>query len=68
LQIRSDETFDRFFDRCLLFFEKLFIAVTTEIGRLPETTEALPRQWYGHLQKGNRERLNANVVTTTEVS
>ena len=68
-QIRANETFDLFYDRCLLFFEKLFGAVTVEIQQLPNTNETLPRQWHDHLLKnGNRERFYASVVTTTEVS
>ena len=67
-QIRTNETFEIFFDRCLLFFEKLFVAVTAEVQHLPTTNETLPRQWHGHLKNGNRERLYTKVVTTTEVS
>jgi hypothetical protein len=68
-QIRANETFDLFFDRCLLFFEQLFTAVAAEIQQLPDANETLPRQWHEHLLKnGNRERLYASVVTITEVS
>ena len=46
----------------------LFVAVTAEVQHLPTANETLPCQWHGHLKNGNRERLYAKVVTTTEVS
>ena len=67
--ITAEETFDDFFDRCLLFFEKLFLAVTDEIGKLPNAEGTLPQQWRNYLLKdGNRERIYGEVVDTTNVS
>jgi hypothetical protein len=68
-QICAYETFELYFDRCLLFFKKLFVAVTAEIEQLPNTNETLPCQWHGHLLNNrNREWLYASVVTAVEVS
>ncbi|KIM71731.1 hypothetical protein PILCRDRAFT_93735 [Piloderma croceum F 1598] len=68
-QICANETFELFFDHCLLFFKKLFVAITAEIQQLIDTTETLPCQWHEHLLKnGNRERLYARVVMATKNS
>lgn len=69
-KIQVHETFELFFDRCLLFFEKLFNAVTAEIQKLKvKKSQSLPRRWYSHLrEKDNRERLYAAADATTRVS
>ena len=67
--IRNGETYDGFFDRCLLFLEKLFLTVTDEIGKLPNAKGTLPQRWRNYLLKdGNRERIYTEVVKTTNVS
>jgi hypothetical protein len=70
-RLKADETFDSLFDRCLLFLEKLFIAVNHEVKYLPTQAGPLPVLWYNHLlQDGNRNRqtIYKEVVATTEAS
>ena len=69
-KIQAHETFELFFDHCLLFFEKLFNAVTAEIPKLKvKKSQSLPRRWYSHLRENdNRERLYATADATTRVS
>ncbi|KDQ17872.1 hypothetical protein BOTBODRAFT_185297 [Botryobasidium botryosum FD-172 SS1] len=46
------DTYDNLRDRCLLFFERLFITITQALGKKPQSESDTPGWWYRYLKSG----------------
>jgi hypothetical protein len=67
-RLRHEDNYNTVFDRFLLFFEKLFIAVKCEVEKLPTVDAPLPVLWYDHLLNQTTRQNYEEVVTATKAS